>query len=330
MRRREILGLLSVVVASPLAVQRAAWAQQSLRRPLIAFLASGGRRDFLRFYVGLIDGLKELGLIENRDFEFVVRYAEGDVGQLPVLAQELVRLNPDVIIASVTAAAVAAKRVSTAIPIIAAQVIDPIGFGLVESLSRPGGNVTGILASIDGLPGKQIELLREVAPTATRIGMLLNPTNAQNGVQAKDAHGAMEARGLQLAITEVRSSSELDPAFAELARKQVNGLLVPADPMLFLARKRVAALAAEARLPTMYSLREHVEDGGLMSYAVNRRDSFSRAAAFVDKILKGTPPANLPVELPRKLELVINLKTVHSLGLQVPNTLLVSADEVIE
>jgi len=241
-----------------------------------------------------------------------------------------VRLKPRLILDGQTAAAVAAKQVTTTIPIIAAQLIDPVGFGLVVSEARPGGNVTGILASLDSLPGKAIEILREIAPQASRIGVLVNVSNPQNPGQARDATVATANSAVNVVPVEVRSVDDLDTAFATLARERVQAVLVLPDSLFAAERRRIATLAIAGRLPTMSSERYYVEEGALISYGVNRQESYHRAAAYVDKILKGAKPEDLPVELPTKLELVINLKTAKELGLTVPPELLRRADEAIE
>jgi putative tryptophan/tyrosine transport system substrate-binding protein len=242
----------------------------------------------------------------------------------------LVALHPTIILAPVTAAALAAKKITSTIPIVSPQMIDPIGLGLIESHARPSSNVTGLLASLDSLPGKQIEILREVVPSAARIGVLVNIGNAQNPVQMREALTAVRSSPVTLVPMEVRSGDGIHLAFDALARKPVNGLLVFADPLFFAERRRIASLVAAARLPAIYSLREHVEDGGLLSYGINRMASYRRAAYYVNRILKGEKPADLPVELPTKLELVVSLITAKSLGLTIPESFLVRADEVIE
>jgi putative ABC transport system substrate-binding protein len=328
LQRRSFLALLGGAAAS--AWPLSARAQTPTKRPLIGVLNANTQQGNSVYIGYFLQRLKELGYNEGRDIDIVYRHADFDVGRLPLLADELVQLKPTVIMAPVTASAIAAKKATATIPIVAAQLIDPVGLGLVASHPRPGGNVTGILASLESLPGKQIELLREVVPSATRIGILVNASNAQNLIQVRDTKSATGKMPIELISVEIQSAGELEAAFTTMAHQHIEALLVLADSIFLGERRRIGAMAAAARLPTIYPLRDHVEDGGLISYAINRRDNFRRAADYVDKILKGAKASDLPVELPVRFELVVNLKAAKAIGLTIPEIFLVRADEVIE
>jgi putative ABC transport system substrate-binding protein len=274
--------------------------------------------------------MQELGYGAGRDGDIGYRYADGDMARLPALADELVRLKPDVLVAFSTQAAIAASQATAAIPIVAANVTDPVGFGLVASHARPGGNVTALLATLDTLPEKQLAVAAEIVRGTVKMGMLLNPGSQAHTVQRKGAEGAAAALAIKLVPVEVRLPDDLDPAFQSLARERVDSVLVLQDPMFLTERRRIAMLAIAARLPTIFGFREHAEAGGLTSYGIDLRTNFRRAADYVDKILKGTKPADLPVELPTKFELVVNLKTAKAIGLMIPESFLLRADEVIE
>jgi len=249
---------------------------------------------------------------------------------LPLLANELVRLKPDVIVTGSTEAVFAAKQATAAIPIVSTALTDPVAFGLVESQARPGGQVTGILITLDGLPGKQLELLLELVPGATRIGMLFNSRNRTHTVSQRDAKAAANALGVTLVPVDIRAANELNAGFQTFVRERVELVLMLADALFMSERRQIADLAAAAQLLSIYTFREYAVAGGLISYGVNLRESNRRAAAYVDKILKGSKPADLPVEFPTKLEMVINLKTAKALGITIPPLVLARADEVIE
>jgi putative tryptophan/tyrosine transport system substrate-binding protein len=274
--------------------------------------------------------MAELGYVEGRDIDLQRRYAAGDLKRLPVLANELLKLKPDVILTSTSAAALALAQVSQSIPIVATAMVDPVGFGLAASEARPGGQVTGILISSDTLPGKQLALALEVVPGAKKVGVLLNALNPTTAVYRAGIEAAAASLPIKLVPVEVRGSDDLDTAFQEFVHEQVDLVFVAQDSLLLSERARLATLATAARLPTMYGLREHVEAGGLMCYGINVAENFRRAAAFVDKILKGAKAGNLPIELPVRLDLLVNLKTAKSIGLVISESFLVRADEVIE
>ena len=309
----------------------AARAQAPAKR-LVIGVQVGGSRTTSEQYVGRFQqGLRDLGLIDRQNIEVQYRYADGDVTRVPALVQELVRLKADVIVTGTPAATVAAKKATATIPIVSPTLIDPVGAGLVASYARPGGNVTGVLLTLDSLPGKLLQLAVETIPGAARIGMLVNVGGSKaSEAQRRDAEVVAPALAVKLVPAEVRSRADLDSAFQALARERVQAVLIIADVLFFTERREIAALAAAARLPTVFGNREHVEVGGLMSYGVSLGENWRRVAAYVDKILKGAKPGDLPVEFPTKLELVINLKTARALGLTIPNVLLLRADEVFQ
>ena len=274
--------------------------------------------------------MRELGFVEGRDYIFEQRYADGDPTRLPLLAEELVRLKVDVIITSNNQATLAARNVTTTIPIVSTSMTDPIGFGFVVSEARPATNVTGLLVRVEGQAGKQLEVARDLLPAMKRIGLLINPGNPSNAVQRKEIEAIAGKLGMSLVSAEVHTRDAVGPAFQTFAREGADIVIVLTDAVFLVLRRQIATFALTTRLPTVYGWREHVEDGGLISYGSDLRECFRRAATYVNKILKGERPADLPVELPAKLELVINLATAKALGLDVPSTLLARADEVIE
>jgi putative tryptophan/tyrosine transport system substrate-binding protein len=328
-KRREFITLLSgaaAVVSGP----RRVLAQVSTRRPLVAVLTGASSATASRYVGGFAERMQELGYVSSRDIDIVYRYADGDLARLPALVNELVRLKPDVLIAVNTQAAIAMRQATAAIPIVAPAVTDPVAFGLVASHARPGGNVTGILATLDTLPEKQLALAAEVIRGAVKMGMLVNAGFQPHAIMRQGTERAAAALAIKLVPVEVRLPDDLDAAFQSLARERVEAVLVLQDPTSLAERRRIAMLAIAARLPTMFGFREYVEAGGLMSYGLDLRANFRRGADYVDRILKGTNPADLPVELPTKFELVINLKTAKAIGLTIAESFLVRADEVIE
>jgi putative ABC transport system substrate-binding protein len=275
-------------------------------------------------------GLQDIGYVEGRNIDIAWRYADGDQERIPLLADELVWLKPDVIVTGSTNATLAVKQATAAIPIVSTALADPVAFGLVESQARPGRQVTGILTTLEGLPGKQLELVLELVPGATRIGMLLNSKNRVHALQQRDVKAAANALGVTLVPVDIRAANDLSAGFQTLVRERVDLVLMLADALFLSERRQIADLAAAAQLPSMYTYREYAVAGGLISYGVNLCESTRRVAAYVDKILKGSKPGDLPVEFPTKLELVINLKTAKVLGIVVPPSLIARADEVIE
>ena len=274
--------------------------------------------------------MRELGYTEGRNIEIVYRFAEGQPERLPTLAEELVRPNPALILAGAVDAAVAAKKVAATTPIVTAVLADPVNLGLVASYARPGGSITGIMPYVDGLPAKQMELAREVVPGAAKVGLLGNMNDPKAPHQREELEGVAGKLGINIVAPEVRGPEDVEAAMQALASERVDVVIVLQTTMILSARRQIAALAAASRLPAVYGYREHVDDGGLISYGVDLRWCFHRAATLVDKILKGAVPADLPVEFPTRLQLVINLKTAEALGIKVSPLLLARADEVIE
>ena len=326
-RRTFLAGTGAVLLAAPLAAD----AQQAGKVPRIGFLGSTSPSDMSAHLDAFRQGLRELGWVEGQNIVIDYRYAEGRFDRLPDLAAELVRLKVDIIVAQGTAAATAAKNATETIPVVMISGGDPVGIGLIASLARPGGNVTGSSFSVGlEIVGKGLELLKETVPKVRRVAILSNPANPAHAVAIRDVKVAAGSLGVQLQLLEARGPNEFDGAFAAMATARVGALFVVADPMFLLHRARLAHLAARNRLPAAYGSGEMVEAGGLMSYGASQRDLHRRAATYVDKILKGAQPGDLPVEQPTTFELVINLKTAKALGLTIPQSLLGRADEVIQ
>ena len=259
------------------------------------------------------------------------RFAEGRFDRLADFAAELVQLKVDVIVAVVTQASLAAKKATTTIPIVMVGVGDPLGSGLVTNLARPGANITGTSSTTSDVVGKSLELLKDAIPKVSRVAVLWNPANpAFQAPQLRESEVSARMLAVQLQPLEARGPQELDRAFAAMTSARADALLVTPDPIFAIHQRRIIDLAAKSRLPTMFGQREFVDAGGLMSYGTNFRETYSRAATYVDKILKGAKPADLPIEQPTKFELIINLKTAKALGLTIPQSLLLRADQVIE
>jgi putative ABC transport system substrate-binding protein len=277
----------------------------------------------------LLDGLRERGYREGQNLVFERRFSEGHAERFPELAAELVRLRVDCIIVPTTPAALAAKHATQTIPIVIPSALDPVGAGLVASMARPGGNLTGLSALGPELSRKQLELLKEVVPGMTRVAVLWNAANPANASVWQETQAAARALGLLLHSQEVRGSQDLEGAFARTAQAHPDALLVLQDSLINMHRQQIAEFATQQHLPSMFTNREWVVAGGLMSYSSSQHDRWRRAAYYVDRILKGTKPADLPMEQPMKFELVINLKTAEALGLTIPPVVLFQADEVI-
>jgi ABC-type uncharacterized transport system substrate-binding protein len=275
-------------------------------------------------------GLHELGYVEGQNIAIEYRFSEGKYERLPGLAAELVRLKVDVIVASSPPATEAAKQATSTIPIVFTVSGDPVADGFVASLARPGGNLTGLATISPELVGKQLEMLKTVAPKVSRVAVLQNPSNQGHRPTLRRAEDAARTLEVQLQILAARNPSEIEAAFAAMSSQRAGGVLVLRDAMFRAHRAQIVALAAKSRLPAVYGLREEAEAGGLMAYGASVPLLFRRAATYVDKILKGAKPADLPVEQPTKFELVINLKTAKALGLTIPQSILTRADEVIQ
>ena len=330
MNRRTFL---STVGAALLTTPLAAEAQQGSKIARVGFLSPTSLSDprTTRFLESFRQGLHEAGWIEGQNIVIEPRWAEGSFERLPGLAGELVQIKVDINVAVVTQASLAAKHATQTIPIVMVGVGDPLGSGLVPSLSRPGGNVTGPSSMMADLSGKQLALLKEAIPKASPVAVLWNPANpVWQSAALRETELAARTLGLRLQLVEARGPDEFDAAFAAMRRDGAGALFVPADIIFARHTQRMADLAARNHLPAMYGFREHVEAGGLMSYAADFAVMFQRAAVYVDRILKGSKPGDLPVEQPTKFELVINLKTAKTLGLTIPQSLLLRADHVIQ
>jgi putative ABC transport system substrate-binding protein len=320
--RLGALSLALVVFALPFATE----AQQAGKVYRIGFLRAG--QPPTTFIEGFHQGLRERGYVDGQNVVVEFRVTDGSLDQLPRLAEELVRAKVDVILASAAPPALAAKKATTSIPIVFVGVVDPVELGLVQSLGRPGGNITGLAMTSADLAGKRLELLREVVRKLKRVAVLWQPASPTNPIQLKGAEAAARTLGIQLQPVPVRGPNDLDSAFK--AARGADGLL-HVDSLLFTThRVRLARQAAESRLPAIYGYREMVDVGGLMSYGPHLPDLYRQAARYVDRILRGANPADLPVEQPTKFEFVINLTTAGALGLTIPPALLVRADQVIQ
>ena len=324
-RRAFLAGAGSVLLAAPLAVQ----AQPARPVPRVGFLFYGdpGASPEIEAFRR---GLRDLGYVEGQNITIEYRFANGRVGQLPELAAELARSKLDVIVAPGTPAAMAATKATSTTPIVFAGVADAVGAGLVATVARPGGNTTGLTSMSAELGGKRLELLKVVAPKASRVAVLYNPADRSNVLVLKELQESAPALGLTLHPLAVRGPGEFEGAFSAIARERSYALFGAAGALTTEHRRTLVDLAARSRVPAMWGEQQFVEAGGLMSYAVNFYDEVRRAATYVDKILRGARPADLPVERPTQFELVINLKTAKALGLKIPPSLLAWADRIIE
>jgi putative tryptophan/tyrosine transport system substrate-binding protein len=325
MKRREFITLLGGAAAWPLAAR----AQQPGKLPTIGFLGQSTRSGASEWVAAFVQRLRELGWTEGRTITIEYRWAEGREERYAELAAEFVRRKVDIIVTSGTPAVMASKRVTSVIPIVFATAGDPVGTGVVASLARPGGNVTGLSLQQTDLAGKRLELLREVVPGLGRVAIMGNVGNPYTVLELGEVQVAAGTLGLEVATLEIRRAQDIAPAFDAL-KSRADALYVCTDALANTNRIRINILAVGARLPTMHGSRDYVEAGGLLSYGPNFPDLFRRAADYVDKILRGAKPADLPVEQPTKFDLIINLTTAKALGLNVPPTLLARADEVIE
>lgn len=310
-----------------LTLSGAAQAADNMAR--IGWLSPGSPASHGALYAAFKEGLRERGYIEGKNIVIEQRWVEGKLDRLPEAAAELVRLKPDVIVVAGANAIRATKAATTTIPIVMATSINPDGLGFIASFARPGGNITGMSNQSEDLVPKMLEVLRVAFPRAKYVGVLGNRDNPATDRSWRVAQDAAKMLGVRVKLTEARRPDEIEAAFAAIAKQQPGALLVMVDAMLVSQRQRVADLAAKHRLPAMYPFREFVEVGGLMSYGASLQDNYRRAAIYVDKILKGAKPGDIPVEQPTKFELVINLKTAKTLGIAIPPELLLRADEVI-
>jgi putative ABC transport system substrate-binding protein len=321
MRRREFIAALGGAAASPL-VARA----QGRRVYRLGILTVGPER----YWEGLFQALRDLGYVEGQNLIVERRYSEGQAERWSGLANELARLGVDVIVVSTTPAALAAKKATSTIPIVFTTAFDPVGAGLADSLAKPGGNITGLSLLFPEVSAKGLALLKEGVPALTEVAVFWNAANPVNSIVLREVETAALAIGLTLHPQQVREPKDFEPAFIGIVQAHPNGLLVLADALLSQYTSQIVDFTIRAQLPAMFPFREFTELGGLMSYGPNLLDSFRKAANYVDKILKGAKPADLPIEQPTKFQFVINLKTANTLGLTVPPTLLARADEVIE
>jgi len=325
MRRREFITLLGGAAAAwPLAAR----AQQPAM-PVVGYLSAGSPEAFAPRLRALRQGLTELGYVEGRNVAIEYRWAEGRADRLSEIAAEFVRLKVDVIVTYATTGTLAAKQATSAIPIVFAIAGDPVGTGLVASLARPSGNVTGLSLQLTEVSGKRLELLREAVPDLRRLAILGNVGNPFTVLEIDEVQAAARTLGLEVHTPEIRRAQDIAPAF-EALRGRADAIYVSTDPLVFTNLTRINTLALGLRLPTMLASREDVEAAGLMSYGANFPDLFRRGADFIDKILRGTKPPDIPVEQPTKFDLVVNLTTAKVLGLTIPESFLLRADEVIE
>ena len=323
------LGLIGIVALIIVVAPLPADAQQAQPIPRLGFLASASADVTQSLLAAFQQELRALGYVEGKTILIESRYAAGDFARLPDLAGELVHLPVDVILTEGAPAAQAAQQRTTTIPIVIGNAGDPAGMGLVASLARPGGNITGLSQMSPELMGKRLELLKEMVPSASRVAVLFNPVNPASPLQLKELQATAPTLGVTLLPFEAQVAHDIDRAFTAMHQERVEALIVMGDAMLGTHQSRVVELAAQARLPATYNLRAFVDAGGLMSYGTHVEDLYRRAATYVDKILKGTKPADLPVEQPTKFALIINLKTAQALGLTLSPTLRMLADEVI-
>jgi putative ABC transport system substrate-binding protein len=320
-----VATLALALLAAPLAAQ----AQQPSRTPRIGVISTGTLATSRPNVEAFREGLRELGLVEGRTVVIEYRWAEGRAERFHALAVELVGLKVDLILASSTPVALAAKNATTTIPIVFATAADPVG-SLVASLARPGGNVTGLSLLAPEITARQLQLLKEGVRRGSRVAVLSNPANSYTPRMVTETEAAARSLGLRVHVLGARGADELEGVFAAITKERPDAFFTLADPVLFAHRARIAEFANRNRLPAMYPHREYAEAGGLMAYGADLRENFRRAATFVDKILKGAKPAELPVEQPTTFELIINLRTAKALGLTIPPAVLARADEVIE
>src|SRR5262245_17202770 len=326
-RRRKFLA--TVVGGAAAAWPLAARAQQPAMLPTIGFLGSSTPAAHGHWVAAFVQRLRELGWIEGRNLTIDYRWAEGSSDRAAELAAEFVRLKVDVIVTYATPIVLAAKQSTSAIPIVFAVAADPLGTGLVATLARPGGNITGLSVQATDLAGKRLELLRDLIPGLHRLIVMANGSNSASVLEMREVEAAARLLGFEAKTLDIRQTEDIAPAF-EVLKDHADALYVCIDTILFANRVRINTLALATRLPTMFTSREAVIAGGLMTYGPSFPDLFRRAGDYVDKILHGAKPADLPVEQPTKFDLVINLTTARALGLNVPPTLLARADEVIE
>jgi putative ABC transport system substrate-binding protein len=322
--QRAIVTLTSVMFALMLAVG------SGEARPRIAFLSLGAAQEGATLVAAFADGLRRLGYAEGQNVDIDYRYAAGEVEQLKSLAQDLIALKPDMLVGSEPSAARALKSVAPTLPIVCLALTDALIPDLIASYARPAGTVTGMAQSVEGVTGKLVEVALEIIPGAVRIGFLSNPAGASMRLFAQIVDTAAGARGIAVLTEDVSTAGQLAPAFDRFRRQGTQAVIVPANGLFRVQRAQLAQLALAARLPTISAERQYVEAGLLVSYGVNEGENYRRAAGYVDRILKGAKPGDLPVEFPTRVELTINLRTAKALGVDLPPTFVTRADEVIE
>ena len=325
LKRREFIALLGGAAAWPLAAR----AQQPAKLPTIGFFGPSTPSAMSQWVPAFVQRLRELGWIEGRTVAFEYRFAEGRSERLAEIAAEFVRLKVDIIVTYATPPVVAARQATATIPIVSAVMGDPVGTGLVASLARPGGNVTGLSTLTPDLAGKRLELLREIVPGIRRLAFLANVSNPITALERSHVQAAAGVLGLEVVALEIRRSEDIAPVL-ETLKGRAHALYVAGDPLILTNRVRINTWSLVAQLPAIFNSREYVEAAGLMSYGVNWTNLFRRSAEYVDKILRGAKPADIPVEQPTKFDFVINLSTAKALGLSIPESFLARADEVIE
>jgi len=326
-RRRLVLALMAGALTAPFA----SFAQQPTKSARIGFLAPTSPQVLSTRLQAFRDGLRELGYVEGKNLQLEVRWGEGKLERLPTLADELVQAKVDVIVAATSPSVVAARQATQTVPIVMPVSSDPVGDGLVASLARPGGNITGLSLMAPELGQKRLQLLQETFPKVSRaVAVLWNPAYVGMRARFEQAQVAAPAAGLTVRSVEVRDTHELDVAFEAIIREHPDGLLLLADPFTFSQRARIVEFGAEQRLPVIYESSDFVDVGGLISYGPNINDMYRRSATYVDKILRGAKPADLPVEQPTKFELAVNVRAAKALGIKFPESILLRADKVIE
>jgi putative tryptophan/tyrosine transport system substrate-binding protein len=326
----RLIGLAVVLALGLVLAPLAAEAQQAEKTPRIGILVGGSASSDSGRIEAFRQGLRELGYVEGKTIVLELRFADGNPERLNGLAATLVRRKVDVIVAAGPNATRSAKEATTTIPIVMAQVNDPVGARFAASLARPGGTITGLATMTPEIIGKQLELLRQVVPRLARVAVLENPTQPGREEMLREMERAAASLRVQLQYLDVVSRTDIETSLRTARKQRADAVLVLSSPVLFSQRKQIANLAIQNRLPTISPWPEFVDDGGLITYSANFKDLFRRAATFVDKILKGAKPGDLPVEQPTTFELLINLKTAKALGLTIPQSILVRADQVIE
>ncbi|MEK6244474.1 MAG: ABC transporter substrate-binding protein [Pseudomonadota bacterium] len=327
-RRRLLIALGAGALVAPFG----SLAQQQGKVWRVGFLAlrSQTASNPSAVYGAFLQGMRELGYVEGKNLLIEWRFADGKVERLPGLAAELVQLKVDVIVAAGVQPTSAAQKATTTIPIVMGNSIDPVGSGFVASLARPGGNITGLSNLLGDLSPKHFEMLRSMAPKLSRVAILLNPTNSGHATILKAVQTAAQKSSVKILPVQARDPQEIESAFSTMTQQNAEAVIVASDPFLNQQRRQIAELAGKSRLPSVAAVREYVEAGGLMSYGPSFVENYRRAATYVDKILKGAKPGDLPVEQPTKFEMVLNRKTAKALGITIPQELLLRADRVIE